>query len=302
MTGQTIKANGIDIAYDEFGDRSDPTILLVMGLGTQMIAWPEPFCEDLADRGYHVLRFDNRDIGLSQKFDHEPHPNIYKVVVGSLVGWPPRVPYKLKDMAEDTVGLLDALDINAVHIVGASMGGMISQLFAAHYPERCLSLTSIMSSSGRRGLERPKPEVSKRLVSRPTDGDPEARMAYSMETYRLIGSPAFPPSDDELKRKILRSIERSNHTRGYFRQLVASIASGSRVADLRRITAPSLVLHGQDDPLVPVSHGVDTARWIPGARLEVIEGWGHDLPRELLPRFAELIDDHARTSGITVLP
>lgn len=294
MTGQIIEANGISLAYDEFGERSDPTILLVMGLGTQMIAWPEVFCEDLAARGYHVLRFDNRDVGLSQKFDGARNPNMAQVLLASMLGLPVRVPYGLEDMAEDAAGLLDALDIDAVHIVGASMGGMISQLFAAHYPQRCLSLTSIMSSSGRRGLRGARPRVSRQLLNRPTSGDPQVRMAHALKTQRLISSPAYPQSEAELKAKILTAVQRSNYTHGYFRQLAASIANGSRVRHLKRISAPTLVLHGRDDPLVPVSHGIDTARWVPNARLEVIDGWGHDLPKQLLPRFAELIDSHAR--------
>ena len=293
MTGTVIKANGIDIAYDEFGDRSNPTMLLVMGLGVQMISWPLPLCEDLASRGYHVLRFDNRDVGLSEKFDHSGQPNMFCVALGSFLGLPVQVPYRLMDMAEDAVGLLDALDIDTVHIVGASLGGMIAQSFAAQYPSRCLSLTSVMSSSGRRGLPQAKLKVSLHMFNRPTSGDTEHRLAHAIQMLRLIGSPEFPDSEEEMRERFIAAARRSDYALGYSRQLAAAFASGSRVQDLKRIQAPTLVLHGKNDPLIPVAHGVDTARWIPGAQLKVIDGWGHDLPKQLLPRIADLIATHA---------
>ncbi|NKI15929.1 alpha/beta hydrolase [Spongiibacter sp. KMU-166] len=296
MTEKIIKANGIDIAYEEFGDRSNPTILLVMGLGAQMTLWPLSFCEGLVSQGYHVLRFDNRDVGLSEKFDHSGQPNMLLVGMGSFFGLPVPVPYSLTDMTEDAVGLLDALDIDAVHIVGASLGGMIAQLFAAHYPSRCLSLTSMMSSSGRLGLPSPKPKVFRQLMSRPMTNDMERRLAHGVKMYRLIGSPKFPTSEEDARTLIIESSRRSNYTFGYSRQLAAAFAGGSRIRLLRRIQAPSLVLHGKNDPLIPVAHGVDTARWIPRAQLEIIDGWGHDLPKPLVPRIVDMIAEHASGS------
>ncbi len=293
MTGSIINANGIEVAYDEFGDRADPSIVLIMGLGTQMIAWPEDFCRGLAARGFHVVRFDNRDIGLSTKFDDRRHPGIFMLILASTIGLPIRVPYTLKDMAGDAVGVLDALNIEAAHVVGASMGGMIAQLVAALHPERCLTLTSIMSSSGRRGLPRAKTHVTRHMLTRPASNQAEARVHHAMRTYELIGSPGYPPEPEQLKQKILASYQRSDYAEGFMRQFSAIAASGSRVRYLRRIAAPTLVLHGRDDPLVPVAHGIDTARWIRDARLEIIDGWGHDLPITLVPRFVQLIGDHA---------
>lgn len=296
MAAQIVETNGIRIAFEEFGDRSDSTVVLVMGLGTQMTAWPEGLCEELVARGNHVVRFDNRDVGLSEKFDGAPQPNMLLVLVASVLGIPISVPYKLIDMAKDVVDLMDALDIDSTHIVGASMGGMISQLFAANFPDRCLSLTSIMSTSGRRRLPRARASVTKRLFTRPRSTDYDTRVAHMMETYRIIGSPGFPQSDMELESKIRATISDSDESDSRKRHLMATLASGSRVAELRRITAPTLVLHGRDDPLVPVAHGIDTARCISNSRIEIIDGWGHDLPRPLLPRITELIDTHIRAS------
>ncbi len=294
MTGTLIRANGIELAYDEFGERGHPSILLIMGLGTQMIAWPEAFCRGLADRGFHVIRFDNRDIGLSEKIEGRPQPGVLLMVLASTLGLPIRTPYTLDDMAADAVGLLDELGINTAHIVGASMGGMIAQLLAAHYPQRCLSLTSIMSSSGRRRLPRARPEITRQMLSRPANDDHEARIAHIMRTYQLIGSPGYPVDPADLRTRVEVAYSRSSYPHGYMRQFSAIAASGSRVRQLQRIKAPTLVLHGQDDPLIPAAHGIDTARWIPNAQLKIIKGWGHDLPTPLLPTLTDLIGAHAR--------
>lgn len=293
MSEKYVRANGIDLAYDEFGDSKNPVILLIMGLGTQMIAWPEEFCKGLAARGYRVIRFDNRDIGLSQKMDGSRVPHILRMAAYSRLNVAFKVPYKLHDMAQDAIGLLDALDIGAAHIVGASMGGMIAQLMAGHFPFRVLSLTSIMSTSGRRALPGADRKVALHMVRRPAKADAQALLDYAMRTWRLIGSPAYQPSDDALREKLSLSYQRSYYPAGQTRQMAAIMASGDRVSVLQKIKAPTLVIHGKADPLVPVSGGIDTARLIRGAKLELFDGMGHDLPQPLLSHFVELISSHA---------
>jgi pimeloyl-ACP methyl ester carboxylesterase len=215
------------------------------------------------------------------------------MVTYSRLRLPLEVPYTLHDMAKDAIGLLNALDIKAAHVVGASMGGMIGQLMAGHYPFRVLSLTSIMSTSGCRSLPAADPKVQLHMVRRPVNADRETLEAYSLKTWRLIGSPGYPPTDNELLLKIRTSYERSFYPQGHRRQMAAILASGDRVSLLKKVMAPTLVIHGRDDPLVPVEAGIDTARHVPGARLELIEGMGHDLPVPLLGHFAELIGGHA---------
>lgn len=289
---QQVQAGDLTLVCQQFGDADKPALVLVMGLGMQMISWPDDFCWQLADRGFRVIRFDNRDSGLSQKMSGQRAPGPLKLILASRLGLRLKVPYQLRDMAADTAALLDALDIEAAHLVGASMGGMIAQLVAAHYPRRALSLTSIMSTSGNPRLPGPRREVLRTLMT-PAAGNEAAFLETAMRTWRLIGSPAFQPTDEELQVRLLRSYRRSYYPAGTARQLAAISASGSRVKDLKTIRVPALVIHGADDPLVPVQGGIDTAKHIPGARLEIIEGMGHDLPQPLLPRFAALIGEHA---------
>ena len=293
MPEKYARANGINLAYEEFGEVDHPAILLIMGLGTQMIAWPEDFCRGLAERGYRVIRFDNRDSGMSQKMNRAPVPNLLKMAAFSRLKLPLNVPYKLHDMADDALGLLDALEIENAHFVGVSMGGMIAQLVAGHFPSRVSSLTSIMSTSGHRDLPGADPQVSLQMIRRPRTINAEAQIDYSMRTYRLIGSPAYPPSDEELRTKLRTSFKRCYYPAGYKRQMAAIAASGDRVDLLKKIKTPTLVIHGKADRLVPVEGGIDTARHIKGARLELIDGMGHDLPKALLPRFVDLICAHA---------
>ena len=293
MSERYIRANGVELAYDEFGVASDPVILLIMGLGTQMIAWPEDFCNGLAARGFRVIRFDNRDIGLSEKVAAGRLPHMLKLAAFSRLNLPLDVPYTLHDMAQDAIGLLAALDIESAHIVGASMGGMIAQLMAGHFPFRVLSLTSIMSSSGRRSLPGVKRNVALHMLRRPVSADPGVLEEHAMRTWRLIGSPAYQPSDAALREKISRSAQRSHYPIGHARHMAAIMASGDRVNVLKKVVAPTLVIHGKEDPLVPVAGGIDTARLVRGARLELIDGMGHDLPTPLLPRFVDLISEHA---------
>lgn len=290
-----IDVGGVALNIQEFGDSASPALVLIMGLGMQMISWPEPLCQSLAEQGYRVIRFDNRDAGLSQKFDGQRAPGPLMLLGSKKLGLPLRVPYQLSDMASDVVNLLDALKIGAAHIVGASMGGMIAQLVAAFYPERVTSLTSIMSTSGDSRLPQPRAEVLKTLMT-PAARTEEQFLGNAMRTWKLIGSPAYPPTDDGLRARLLASYRRNYCPAGTARQLAAIASCGSRVGALKRIIAPTLVIHGKDDALVPVEGGMDTARHIPGARLELIDGMGHDLPEALWPTFAELIVSHAKSA------
>jgi len=286
-------ANGVDLAYDEVGDPNAPPILLIMGLGTQMIAWPEAFCEGLARHGFRVIRFDNRDIGLSTKFASAPPVNLTEAFARAATGKPVSAPYTLNDMAADAVGLMDTLGIDRAHVIGASMGGMIAQIIAARYPDRTRSLVSIMSSSGNPHLPQGKPEAIAALLGpRPPAGDHEGIIAYGMRVYRAIGSPGFPTPDAVLRARIERAANRSYHPAGVGRQMLAVLASGSRVNLLKEIRVPSVVIHGADDPLVPVEAGIDTAKHISGAALRIIPGMGHDLADGLIPTLTEAIAEH----------
>ena len=278
-----VTANGIDIECESYGDDRDPAVLLVMGLGAQLTRWPMPLIEGLVDRGFRAVRFDNRDVGLSQKFGRAGIPNIRRMVVASLFGLKPRAPYSLADMADDAAGLLDALDIARAHIMGASMGGMIAQRFAAAYPERTLTLTSIMSTTGNRRLPRARREAMAVLTDRPQSTDPEVLIAHGVHAMRTIGSPGYPADPEVLTAHIRSDAARMSYPQGFTRQIAAILADGDRRAILKHITAPTLVIHGVDDPLVPVAGGRDTAANIAGARLLEIPGMGHDLPTALIP-------------------
>ena len=290
-----VHANNIDIEYEAFGAASDPTILLIMGLGMQLIAWPEQFCRDLASHGYRVIRYDNRDTGFSTKFEGHKAPSMMSMLIRSAFRMPIRVPYTLTDMAEDAVGLLDALDVEAAHVVGASMGGMIAHNLAAKRPERVRTLTSIMSTSGHRSLPGADPLVTRHLFyARPTTADREAVIAHIIRTLELIGSPAFPVSEEKRRELASMSYDRCFYPQGFTRHVAAIIQDGDRRSRLRRIEAPTLVIHGREDPLVPLAGGIDTAEHIPGARLEIIDGMGHNFPVELWPVIIKLIAGHAR--------
>jgi len=291
----SVDVNGITITYESSGDPAGPAVLLNMGLALQLISWPRDFVDGLVQRGYRVIRYDNRDAGLSSSFDHLGAPNLALAYLKHLLGWRLRAPYTLNDMAGDAVGLLDALGVAAAHIVGVSMGGMVSQIMAARYPQRTLSLTSIMSSSGRPGLPGPTPAARRILLRRTPIAHHRVRLVEQMvDTFRTIGSPAFPMPEPLLRQMAAEAVDRSVNGDGVARQLVAIVASGDRSALLRGIRCPSLVIHGDADPLVPCACGVDTARQIPGARLELIEGMGHDLPPALMGRLLILLDQHLR--------
>ena len=283
------QANGIKLEYETFGNPADPAVLLIMGLGGQLTLWPESFCKLLAQGGYYVIRYDNRDVGLSSKIDSAGKPDLMRAGIFHTLGLPVKAGYTLDDMAADAVGLLDALGIARAHVVGLSMGGMIGQILAARHGGRLRSFTAIMTSSGNRRLPQPSLKLRLRLTRRPKKLDRESVIRHSMETWRLIASPAYPTDDATLRAMVERDQKRCLYGRGMARQTLAIIASPSRVPLLRQIRVPTLVIHGQDDPLVPVAAGRELARRIAGAQLEVIPGMGHDLPEGLVPRVAGLI-------------
>jgi pimeloyl-ACP methyl ester carboxylesterase len=292
----SVDINGITIAYESSGDPAGPPVLLNMGLALQLISWPAEFVDGLVQRGYRVIRYDNRDAGLSSQFDHLGAPSLWLAYLRHRFGWRQRAGYTLDDMAGDALGLLDALGVPAAHIVGVSMGGMVSQIMAARYPARTLSLTSIMSSSGRRGLPGPTPAARRILLRRTPAAHQRARLVEQMvDTFRTIGSPAYPMPAALLRRMAAEAVDRHVNGAGVARQLVAIAASGDRSALLAGIRCPALVIHGDADPLVPCACGIDTARRIPGARLELIEGMGHDMPPGLVGRLLTLLDQHLRS-------
>lgn len=283
----SVQANGQTLVYDSFGQKNDPVILLIMGLGTQMIAWPDVFCQALAQGGYRVIRFDNRDVGLSTKLQEKP-PAAWRLWLCHKLRGNLRIPYALNDMAKDTIGLLDVLNIGDAHVVGASMGGMIAQIMAADFPDRILSLTSMISTSGRRGLPGPGLRVLYQLWQQARCKESEI-VERICTTWKMIGSPKYPIDDQIRKERVEFAYLRSYSQSGYQRHLAALVMAKSRVEKLEKINIPSLVIHGKSDILVPVEGGADTAHCIPDADLVLFEGMGHELPEPLLPEFAELI-------------
>jgi pimeloyl-ACP methyl ester carboxylesterase len=281
---QTARVNGIEIVYEEFGDPANETLLLIMGLGVQMLGWDERFCQLLVERGFHVVRFDNRDVGRSTKIDGGATPDVGAAMLGDASS----ASYALEDMADDTVRLLDHLGIHAAHLVGASLGGMIAQTVAVRHPERVLSLTSVMSTTGGQAVGQPHPEAIPALLT-PPPADREGYAESTVAAFRVIGTKGVDGSDEFVRERALRSFDRGYFPEGVARQLLGVIASGDRTAALANVEAPTLVIHGTADPLIDVSGGQATAAAIPGARLELIEGMGHDLPRPLWPRFIDLI-------------
>ncbi|MEJ2603066.1 MAG: alpha/beta hydrolase [Gammaproteobacteria bacterium] len=285
-------ANGVSIAYQDFGEADDPAVILVMGLGAQLIHWPDELVLDLADAGYRVIRFDNRDVGLSEKLWEADRLGWWPMIKFRL-GWDLDPPYYLADMAADTVGLMDVLGIRRAHVVGASMGGMIAQIVAARYPERVLTLTSIMSTSGDPDLPAGDPGVTEKLLTRSSvSADREEAIARTVELIGAIGSPTHGYSDDYLHAYLTRSYDRSHYTPGVGRQLWAVLGSGSRSEILPTIGAPTLVIHGAKDPLVPVEHGRHTAELIPGAELLVLDEMGHAMEPYFVPPITTALREH----------
>jgi pimeloyl-ACP methyl ester carboxylesterase len=291
VTEQRAQVGPVELVYETIGDPADAPLLLVMGLGMQLIHWDRGLCELFAERGFHVIRFDNRDAGLSTKIRGSV-PNVMRL----MAGLPARVPYLLDDMAADTFGLLDHLGIERTHVVGTSMGGMIAQTMAIRRPERVLSLGSMLSTTGDRRVGTPKLRVWTVMMRRaPQDRD--AYIAYFMRVFRLIGSPAYPMDRERMRELAAATYDRCHYPAGTARQLGAIMASGSRTAALRRLDVPTVVIHGESDPLVPVRAGRATARAIPNAELVTIPGMGHDIPKELWPTFVDAIATNAERAA-----
>ncbi|MFL5820418.1 MAG: alpha/beta fold hydrolase [Solirubrobacteraceae bacterium] len=290
-----VPANGIEIAYETFGRADDVPLVLVMGFSRQMLGWHEDFCRALSGRGHFVVRFDNRDVGLSTHLHEAPPADIQAGVAGDTSS----AAYRLEDMAADTAGLLEALGIESAHVVGVSMGGMIAQTVAIEHPDRVRSLTSIMSTTGNPEVSQPSPDATQVLLAPPATTREEV-LDRAVAAVRVIGSPDFELDEAEVRERAGLAFDRAYDPPGLARQLLAVWASGDRTERLAGIRAPTLVIHGAKDPLIPLAAGRATAAAIPGARLEVFEGMGHDLPRALWPPLVDLISDHIQESERTL--
>lgn len=288
-------ANGLDITYDSFGDLEHPVILLIMGLGTQMIHWSEDFCRLLASQGFRVVRFDNRDIGKSTWLTHARVPSMWSFIGNGLFSKKVKAPYLLDDMADDTLALMEALSIDKAHLVGASMGGMIAQCIALKAPGKVSTLTSIMSTTGDRSLPKAQAKVSAKLL-KPLAKDVDKYVAQSLEVWGVLHGEHFPFDQARIEQVIRDSRQRGFNPPGVARQLSAIIDSPDRTARLQQLQTPTLVIHGDIDPLVPVQCGIATANAIPGSTLKILEGMGHTLPIQLWPQIVEDISALAKAS------
>jgi len=284
----TARSNGIEIAYEVIGPPRNRPLLLVMGLGTQMIHWDDELCAQLVARGHRVIRFDNRDVGRSTKLDGNGPPNVLAAMATASRGAAVDAPYRLSDMAADAAGLLDALEIESAHVVGASLGGMIAQTLALEHPARVRSLTSIMSTTGHPDLPTATPDAAAALFQ-PAPPDREGNIERAVRVFRTIGSPGFPFDEARVRERAARAYDRCFHPAGVARQMIAIVVSGSRREALRGLRTPTLVVHGAEDPLIPLACGLDTAESIPGAELLIVEGMGHDLPRAVWPRLVDAV-------------
>ncbi len=293
MTNASV--NGITIEYEIWGEDSAQPLLLVGGLGVQLIRWSKPLIESLVARGFRVIAYDNRDVGLSTKFDDWGPADTKAAFAQARAKEKVAAPYTLEDMADDAAGLLDSLGIESAHIIGSSNGGAVAQIMAIAHPEKVATMTAIMATSGRRGLPRPEGEVAEWLTRpRNPSGTRQGAMDEAVETSRLIGSPNYPRDETLLRDEAAAQFDRCFYPEGNSRHLLASIASGDgRVARLSEITAPTLVIHGREDPLIPLPGGEDIKNSIPGAELLVIDGMGHDYPEELIPEIADAVAGNA---------
>lgn len=298
-----IRANQIDIEVEDTRagpvGQERPVVLLIMGVGMQLVAWPAQFIQALVDAGYRVIRHDNRDVGLSQHFDALGKPHLILESLKLKLGLTLQAPYSVSDMAADALGVLDTLGIRRAHVLGVSMGGMIAQRMALAAPERVLSLTSVMSSSGALGLPQARLEVLHVLLSRPSGRSAQAVVDHYVKLFTVIGSPAYPSSEAEMRQTIGLAVARGFYPVGTLRQMLAVMADVKRAEQLPLITAPTLVVHGKADPLLPFAHGEDTARRIAGAKLVGIEGMGHDLPAGVVKRLLAELLPHLRAVGLT---
>lgn len=279
-----VRSNGIQLRYETLGDPDDPAMLLIMGLGAQLIDWPRELCDQLAGRGLRVILFDNRDAGLSQACPELGVPDVRAILGGDRT----TVPYLLADLAADAVGLLDALGIERAHVTGVSLGGMIAQQLTIDHPDRVASLCSVMSTTGDRAVGRPTPEAAA-LLGLPPAANRDAAVENSIASARIIGSPGFPATPEELLLRAAAKYDRAYNPLGTLRQYAAALGSPDRTAALRGVTVPTVVIHGEQDPLIAVSGGRATADAVPGAELLVIPGMGHDLPRAVWPRIVDAI-------------
>jgi pimeloyl-ACP methyl ester carboxylesterase len=292
-----VTADGIQIEYDTFGDSSLPALLLIAGNGAQIFFWDVEFCELLAKKGLFVIRFDNRDAGLSTKFDEAGIPDFPAAIKAAMEGKPVESAYTLDDMADDAIGLLNALGIKKAHICGASMGGMIAQVISYRHPKRLLSLISIMSTTGNPELPQGKPEAIDAVLATAPAGR-QAYIEHNLNIWRRIWSPGFPFEEERARAFIEKSYDRSYYPQGMVRQNIAIIASGDRRQLLSTIMVPTLVIHGADDPLIPVEGGKDTARVIPGARIFIIDGMGHDMPKGAWVKIVTAISQHTMQAKV----
>lgn len=293
-----VTANGIQIEYETFGNQSGRPLLLIIGLGGQMIHWDDDLCKDLAKQGHYVIRYDNRDVGLSTKFDEAGVPNLGDIFRKMMQGERVKPPYTLDDMADDAVGLLDALGIRKAHICGMSMGGMIAQTIVIRHHSRVLSLISIYSTTGNPEVPQPKPEVIGMLIA-PPPNKREANIEHMLGVFKTIAGPGFPLDEKWTRRIMAESYDRCFYPQGMVRQLVAILTQVNRGPYLASVKAPTLVIHGTDDPLVSVEGGRDTAKAIPGAQLMLIEGMGHDLPHGgAWPQIVEAITAHTQKATL----
>ncbi len=293
-----VKANGVEIEVEEFGNKSDPAVLLIMGLSAQLTLWPMAFIDDLVAKGFRVIRFDNRDIGLSQKM-HEARAlsPFFFIAAARLFGAQRLAPYTLHDMAADAAGVLDALDVKSAHVIGASMGGMIGQLLAASYPDRVRSFTAIMSSTNNPSLPKADPAVLKALFAkRPPAKSRDEIIDRSVEAWGLIGTKDGGNDPAAFRQRVAAAVDRCTYPAGVRRQLAAIVATGDLRRWTRAIAAPTLVIHGAADPLAPSAGGRDIAASVEGAKLEIIDGMGHDLPPKHLPKITELVADHLKSA------
>ena len=289
----SITANGIEIEYETFGAATDPTVLMIMGLGGQLTMWPDKLVEDLVGGGYRVILFDNRDIGLSHHHTGEKSPSILRQIILRRIGIKLKTPYELADMARDTLGLMDALKLDEVHLVGISMGGMIGQHVASMAPQRVKSLTAIMTTTGNPKLPRPSGNVMKAMVRRgPQPTSRDEIINQSVATFGVIGTPGEDHNTNGMRDRITRSYDRSFNPAGVLRQMSAIVASGDFRKHTRSIKSPTLVVHGNADPLVPIEGGHDIAKLVRGARMEIMDGMGHDVPPRFLPQITTLMLDH----------
>jgi len=292
MIMPSVSANDIQIEYQTFGEPASPPLLLIMGLAGQLIFWDEELCKQLGQKGHFVIRYDNRDVGLSSKLEEAGVPDVMRTIEALMRGGAIKPPYTIEDMADDAVGLLDALGIEKTHLCGISMGGMIAQTVAIRHPSRVLSLISIYSTTGNPELPRPKPEAMQVLLT-PPPGDREANIEYTLKLFRTIAGTGFPFDEEWHRKMAAQAYDRAFYPQGVARQFLAVLGQRNRKSPLASISVPTLVIHGNDDPLMPVECGKDTAEAVPGAELKIIDGMGHDLPHGgAWPQIISAIVDH----------